>query len=60
MPLSPMKLLRVTIVTPGACASTTKAVMPPRLPSLGGTTAMTTKRLATVPLVAQSLVPFMR
>ena len=57
MPLSPMKLFRCSIVTPGLSVGMMKAVMPPRCPSLGGTVARTTMTSATVPLVPHSFVP---
>ena len=53
-----MKALRRSTVIPGALPSTTKALIPPRCPSLFGTRAITTSRSATTPLVVQSFTPF--
>ena len=59
MPRSPMNWLRWSTFTPGAWASTMKAVMPPRCPSERGTLAITTSRSAMTPLVVQSFWPLM-
>ncbi len=59
-PRRPRKVLRRSTVMPGVSASTTKAVIPPRRPSAAGTRAITTSRLATVPLVAHSFTPLSR
>ena len=59
-PRSPMKAFRRSTVMPSLSPSTTKAVMPPRRPSAAGTRAITTSRVATVPLVAQSFTPLSR
>jgi hypothetical protein len=57
MPRRPMNLLRRSTVIPGESASTTKALMPPRWPSLLGTRAMTTSSSATTPLVVHNFTP---
>ncbi|GAA3349967.1 hypothetical protein GCM10020358_74110 [Amorphoplanes nipponensis] len=54
-PRRPRNSLRRSTVMPGASPSTTKAVMP-----LPGTRAITTSRVATVPLVAHSFTPLSR
>ena len=56
-PRRPMKELRRSTVMPGASASTTNAVMPPRTPSDDGTRAITTSSSATTPFVVHSLTP---
>jgi hypothetical protein len=45
---------------PSLSPSTTKAVIPPRRPSAAGTRAITTSKVATVPLVAHSFTPLSR
>ncbi len=60
IPFRPMKPLRFSTVIPGVPASTTKALMPPRAPSCGGTFAITTSSSAIGPLVDQSFVPSTR
>jgi hypothetical protein len=56
-PRRPMNELRRSTVTPGASASTTNAVMPPRDVSVFGTRAITTSSSATTPFVVHSLTP---
>ena len=53
-----MNSFRCSTVMPSALPSTTKALMPPRCPSLLGTLAITTGRSATMPFVVHSLTPF--
>jgi len=56
-PRRPMNAFRRSTVIPGAVASTTNAVIPPRCPSPFGTLAITTSRSATTPFVVQSFSP---
>ena len=60
IPRSPMKALRFSTVIPGASASTTNALMPPRWPSCSGTRAITTTSSAMTPFVVQSFTPSRR
>ena len=60
IPRMPMNSSRWATSTPGALASTMKALIGPGLPSLPGVRAMTTNSSAIAPLVHHSFSPLSR